>query len=56
MIPVRGDGLQAALSLGPFDAAADESVQVYGVVGVAVLVRITGGVDYVAGAADGAIV
>ena len=56
MIPVCGDGLQAALSLGPFDAAADESVQVYGVVGVAVSVRITGGVDYVAGAADGAIV
>ena len=48
MIPVCGDGLQAALSLGPLDAAADESVEVYGVVGVAV------SVDYVAGAADGA--
>jgi len=48
--------LQAALSLGPFDVAADESVEVYGVVGVAVLVRVAGGVDYVAGAADGAIV
>ena len=56
MIPVCGDGLQAALSLGPFDAAADEGVQAYGVVGVAVSVRVAGGVDYVAGAADGAII
>lgn len=48
--------MQAALSLGPFDVAADESVEVYGVVAVAVSVRVAGGVDYVAGAADGAIV
>jgi hypothetical protein len=57
LIPVCGDGLQAAvISLGSFDAAADESVEVYGVVGVAVSVHVAGGVDYVAGAADGAIV
>jgi hypothetical protein len=56
MVPVCGDGLQAPLSLGPFNAAADESVEVYGVVGVAVAVRVAGGVDYVAGAADAAIV
>jgi len=56
LIPVGGDGLQATLSLGSFDVATDESVKVYGVVGVAVSVRVAGGVDYVAGAADGAIV
>jgi hypothetical protein len=56
LIPVCGDGLQAAIGLGSFDAAADESVEVYGVVGVAVSVHVAGGVDYVAGAADGAIV
>jgi hypothetical protein len=56
MVPVCGDGLQAALSLGPLDVAADESVEVYGVVAVAVAVRVAGGVDYVAGAADAAIV
>lgn len=48
--------MQAALSLGPFNAAADESVEVYGVVCVTVSVRVAGGVDYVASAADGAIV
>jgi hypothetical protein len=56
LIPVCGNGLQTSLSLGTFDAAADESVKVYGVVAVAVSVRIAGGVDYVAGAADAAIV
>jgi hypothetical protein len=56
LVAVRGDGLQAAIGLGSFDAAADESVEVYGVVGVAVSVHVAGGVDYVAGAADGAIV
>jgi hypothetical protein len=56
LIPVCGDGLQAAIGLGSFDAAADESVKIYGVVGVAVSVRVAGGVDYVAGAADGAII
>ena len=48
--------MQAAIGLGSFDAAADESVKIYGVVGVAVSVRVAGGVDYVAGAADGAII
>jgi hypothetical protein len=56
MVPVCGDGLQAALSLGPFDATADESVEVYGVIAVAVAVRVAGGVDDVASAADAAIV
>ena len=57
LVAVRGECLQAGIiSLGPFDAAADESVEVYGVVGVAVAVRVAGGVDYIAGAADGAIV